>query len=205
MKGKCIYLTMMIMIIFYLPGCSTGPVCGDGDCDVGEDRACADCRGVDAPETEIVDEVEIIPEEIVEEIVEENIEEFEVEPIDVIKETYDDLGLNTVHIHLFWSPYCKPCVNAKEFLETFMVQYPNLNIHMYDISNSSENDIYLAFGEANAIEAQYSPLTVICDQYIMGFSDDGITGAEISYQIEIALQEKCNNLYTDKIKMIEEG
>jgi glutaredoxin len=99
---------------------------------------------------------------------------------------------NQVDLYFFWSKTCPFCITQKDFLESIQGDYPQLNVHAYEVSESEENYLlWLAISQAYGIEnPQGVPMTFISDRHFVGFAVDPI-GHEIIRIIEGCLESVC--------------
>ena len=98
-----------------------------------------------------------------------------------------DANENQVNIYFFWGDGCPHCAKEKEFLADLASRIPSINIIDFEVYRSAENQqILMDFGKALGFEPYAVPMTVIGDQYWVGYTD--ALGAEIEAAAR-ALQE----------------
>lgn len=79
-------------------------------------------------------------------------------------------ALNEVNIYLFHSTTCNICSQEKAYLEALKQRYPNIRVYLYDISDSSNNDLMIEAKKMYGIKKAGVPFTVIGDSAYLGFS-----------------------------------
>jgi glutaredoxin len=103
---------------------------------------------------------------------------------------------NLVDIHLFWTQGCPHCRLEKEFLAKLEAQYPQIKLHTYEISGSPENqELLQKVAQQLKINVTGVPVTIIGDQYFIGWLDETTTGAAIT----AAVQGYLTGSYTDLV------
>ncbi len=80
----------------------------------------------------------------------------------------EDVGKYTVHLYLFHSSTCEHCKEEIAWLNSIDGQYPYLQIHTYEASQNKE--LYEKVKSAMKIESEYVPLTIIVEDYFVGFA-----------------------------------
>lgn len=94
-----------------------------------------------------------------------------------------------IDLYLFYGDGCPHCAHEKEFLGEIKDDYPNLNVHLYEVWYNDENQTLM--GEVKAafdIDQNGVPLTVIGTDYYIGYNDD--TGKKIEEKIKNFDQEE---------------
>lgn len=81
----------------------------------------------------------------------------------------DEVGKYTVHLYLFHSKSCQHCQQELAWLESIEGEYSYLKIHTYEVSE--EKEIYEKVKSAMKIDSGYVPLTIIGEDYFVGYSD----------------------------------
>jgi len=100
-----------------------------------------------------------------------------------------------VDLYFFWSSGCPLCTDQKKFLEEIKDKYNNLKIHSYDLSAKKENvEIYKKVITELSIDTPSVPLTVIGQQYFIGWYNQEKTGKLIEETIECAIETGCPNI-----------
>lgn len=80
---------------------------------------------------------------------------------------------NEVTLYLFYGNGCSYCTIEKAFLADIEDDYDNLNIVMFETWDTTENDALVAkVREYFQITRESVPLTVIGEEYFIGFSDE---------------------------------
>lgn len=105
-------------------------------------------------------------------------------------------GDNLVTIYLFHWTQCSHCKEEKEWLETMEKEYDYLDVKYYEVTEYDE--LVTNVRDKLGIEDDYVPLTVIGDQYFVGFS--GSTKTKINKLIEKYKGSK----YCDVINYIQQ-
>lgn len=91
-------------------------------------------------------------------------------------------------LYIFWSKACPHCASEKVFLEKLADKYSDLSIKDYEIGASQENfDLFAEYRQKLEIKEPWVPLTVVADQYIIGYQGDSTTGSQIEQMVEEAL------------------
>ena len=90
----------------------------------------------------------------------------------------------TVSVYFFWGKGCSHCANEKVFLKELKNKNPNIKLHSYEIWENEENRLLLEhISEEMDIYVPGIPVTIIADQYFVGFVDEKTTGKEIEKAI----------------------
>lgn len=79
----------------------------------------------------------------------------------------NDVGKYTVHLYLFHSSTCDHCKEEIKWLNSIEGDYSYLKIHYYEASENSE--LYEKVKKAMGIESDYVPLTIIGNDYFIGY------------------------------------
>lgn len=87
-----------------------------------------------------------------------------------------------VEINFFWQNGCRHCEKEKEFLQKLEKTNPNVKIYSYEASKNSE--LLDKFCKDLKITLTGLPLTIIGDEYFIGFYDEESTGAQIERAIK---------------------
>jgi thiol-disulfide isomerase/thioredoxin len=94
-----------------------------------------------------------------------------------------------VKLLLFWGDGCPHCADEKVFLEGLQDRHPLLVIEQYEVWSSPENRARLQdIAKEMGFEPQYVPVTIVGDQYWVGFSEI------IAEEIEQAVTAGIENL-----------
>src|SRR5574344_2829553 len=81
-------------------------------------------------------------------------------------------ALESVDLYLFHSATCEHCQAERAYLEELQTEYPNLNVHLYEVTDDKDNaSLMKKVKEAMNISNQQVPFTVIGDTYYIGFED----------------------------------
>lgn len=81
--------------------------------------------------------------------------------------TNSNVTKNEVHLYLFHSATCSHCQEEISWLNSIDGEYPYLKIHTYEASENSE--LYEKVKKAMEIESVYVPLTIIGNDYYIGY------------------------------------
>ncbi len=83
-----------------------------------------------------------------------------------------DVGKYDVDFYLFHLSYCEHCQEEMAWIESIKNDYPYLKIHTYEIDTSKEREeIYNKVREQMGITSDYVPLTIIGEDFYVGFSE----------------------------------
>ena len=89
-----------------------------------------------------------------------------------------------VNVYFFWGEGCPHCASEKPFLDKLKKNYPEIEIHEYEVWGNSKNREYLLeVGKKLKSNVSGVPFTVIGDEAYTGFSQSITTG-----QIEDRIQ-----------------
>lgn len=92
---------------------------------------------------------------------------------------------NQVNLYLFSSKTCPHCTKEKAFLKKITPEYPYLKITDFEITTNRNNaNILEEIGEIMSIDTSGIPLTIIGNDYLIGYGSDETTGQEIEKLIE---------------------
>lgn len=93
------------------------------------------------------------------------------------------LAEEKVDLYLFYGQGCPHCAKEEEFLKELEDKYSNLQVHLYETWNSTENNQLLTrVKNALGIQNSYVPFTVINGFSYTGYSEN------VAYQIEKRIQ-----------------
>lgn len=110
-----------------------------------------------------------------------------------IDEIYGD---DEIVMHYFHNPSCPNCLAQVDFLEELVERYPNLNVHVYMISDPKTMEIYEDFAErieGLGREFPGTPLTIVGDEYNVGFRTDETTGNIIESMVALKQEQIDSN------------
>ena len=103
----------------------------------------------------------------------------------VLAQTQDS---TTVNIYFFWGDGCPHCEEEKPFLDSLVSEYSQVNLVDYEVWYNRDNQaVLLQFSQALGFEPSGVPVTVIGDQYWIGFREDYKT------EMESILQQTLDN------------
>ncbi|MEN4041168.1 MAG: hypothetical protein ROW39_02400 [Anaerolineaceae bacterium] len=94
-----------------------------------------------------------------------------------------------VKLIFFWGDGCPHCADGKVFLQGLQQRYPLLEIESYEVWYVPENREKLrAVAEELGFEAQFVPVTVVGEQYWIGWTE------EIAQEVEQAVVAQIENI-----------
>jgi thiol-disulfide isomerase/thioredoxin len=77
-----------------------------------------------------------------------------------------------VVIYFFWGDGCPHCAQAKPYLEALVQENPSIELRMFEVYNSEENQaLFAKVSEVYGFTPRYVPTIFIGDQYWEGWSD----------------------------------
>ena len=89
-----------------------------------------------------------------------------------------------VNIYLFWTKGCPHCALEKEFLEKLTSQDKQLKIINFELIESRDHrELFKRVGEELRANVSGVPLTVVGEQYFIGWLDEATTGAAIEQAV----------------------
>ncbi len=84
-----------------------------------------------------------------------------------------------VHIYLFWGEGCPHCAAAKPYFESLVEKYPGVQLHMYEIYNSTVNqELFSSMAEKYNFQPSGVPTFFIAQYYSVGWTEDMNTAIE---------------------------
>ncbi len=99
-----------------------------------------------------------------------------------------------IDLYLFWSHGCPHCEHEKDFLGTLEDKYPNLSIHMFEVSRNKSNfDLMIVMAQDLNTTVTGVPFTIIGDKYFKGWASDESTGKSIEQAI-LDIEETDTNI-----------
>lgn len=105
-----------------------------------------------------------------------------------------------VNLYLFHGDGCPHCAKEREYLEKLKDEYPDLQVHLYEVWYQEENqEILKKVKSALNSDSNYVPFTVIGDHYMVGFNEN--TKSTIRKNIDTCLEEDCEDI----VKEVLEG
>ena len=101
-------------------------------------------------------------------------------------------------IDFFTGENCPHCDKAKSFLDKLGYAYSSLKINTYEIYNNDDNKkLYQQIVDEKQIGSAGIPLTIIGDEYILGFYTEDVTGKEIKSKIDSYLLKSLTKDYEE--------
>jgi len=105
----------------------------------------------------------------------------------------DDLS-----IYLFWSKSCPHCAEEKAFLQALEKKYPALRVNLHETSNPQSNKLLQDAGKILSADISHIPLTIIGNNYLIGYLDDETTGQQIESIVKDCLkQNNCPDIFSE--------
>ena len=102
-----------------------------------------------------------------------------------------------VRLTLFVSQGCPHCAAELEYLAGWRTEYPNLQITALEVSRHPANaQFFQAVASKLGIDAGSVPLTVVGDQYLVGFSES-ITGPKIRNLVSDCQAGGCRDVVAE--------
>ncbi|NOG59623.1 MAG: NrdH-redoxin [Proteobacteria bacterium] len=99
------------------------------------------------------------------------------------KENIDN-SISCSTIEFFFSVGCPHCAKAYDYLKILETEYPEIKIIRRDVYADAENrDRFIEFNKQFGIEQPGVPSFLICDQYLIGFDNERISGAMIKQML----------------------
>ena len=102
-------------------------------------------------------------------------------------------------IHIFASKTCPHCTKEKEFLKSFKKEHPALKIYHYDVAYPQNSQLLTAVAYALNVKGGGVPLTVIGDEFTIGYSESATEG-KIIQMLDNQLRYKEPDMVTTVIK-----
>lgn len=99
--------------------------------------------------------------------------------------------------YVFYSEECSHCEKELIFLDALKKEIPSLRIQKYEVSRSQANrDLFLKTAGKLGIKNLAVPLTVVGDEYLIGFDNPENSGEAIKKMIKIGQNEERVNAGT---------
>lgn len=126
-----------------------------------------------------------------------------------LKDNSSNEDKNEVNFYLFYSNTCSYCQDEKAWLSSIQKEHSYLKTHYYEVSEN--NEIYQKIKSIFNISSNGVPLTIIGNEYYLGFSDS--KGRKFERIIkELSEKKSCdvvdaiinNRDYTSCMKINEE-
>ncbi len=104
---------------------------------------------------------------------------------------------HSVSIHLFWAHGCYHCEQEKLFLDMLQTKYPQIRVHLYEVTAEPENLALLRrVGEELRINISGVPVTIIGDRAFIGWYDPTTTGTAIEKAVRAGLEQPLPDVVT---------
>jgi thiol-disulfide isomerase/thioredoxin/uncharacterized membrane protein HdeD (DUF308 family) len=79
----------------------------------------------------------------------------------------------SLNVYFFWGDGCPHCAEEEPFLESLEKKYPQVNVVDYEVwYNKKNQEILSEFGDVLGFEPSGVPVTIIGDQYWIGFREE---------------------------------
>jgi len=102
-----------------------------------------------------------------------------------------------LNLYLFWSQNCPHCVDEKTFLQALEKKYPALQLKLHEISNPQSSELLQNAGKILSADISHIPLTIIGNNYLIGYLDNETTGQQIELLIKECLeQDNCPDIFS---------
>ncbi|MCL0051150.1 hypothetical protein M1M97_00510 [Thermodesulfovibrionales bacterium] len=100
-----------------------------------------------------------------------------------------------VKIFFFYGAECPHCITKKHFFERLKQEYPQIEIHSFEVWHNEENaELFVAMSEAYGTEVFGVPTTFIGNFLpVIGFSCEATTGKQITYMVRCCIERGCIN------------
>ena len=99
---------------------------------------------------------------------------------------------NKTTIYFFYGETCPYCAKEKPFLEELDEKHEGLEVKMYEVYNSRENQrMYQNVAEKYEVDARGVPATFIGDRYFRGYNER--VGQNIESKVEECLENTCKS------------
>lgn len=98
-------------------------------------------------------------------------------------------------VHLFYSKTCPHCALEREFLKKMELKYPKLEVKEYEITDNNDGlKLFIEVGKKLGEKSASVPFLVIGNEYVLGYLNDGVQGAEIEQKIAAAFENQPADL-----------
>ncbi len=100
-----------------------------------------------------------------------------------------------VVVYFFRAEGCPHCADEAPFLDEMAEKYDEVEIRDYEITSSKENALLLVeVAEKLNFQPSGVPVTVIGDEYFVGWLNEETSGTDIENAIRCAIDEGCENI-----------
>lgn len=107
---------------------------------------------------------------------------------------------SNIYLTLFYSKSCPHCHAEQEFLHEIETKYPWLKITEYEVGNQNNIKLFIETAKKLDIQASSVPVTLICDEYFVGFQDTKEAKAEIEQMLQNCQSKPCPDVVGEIIK-----
>lgn len=110
-------------------------------------------------------------------------------------------------INFFWGEGCPHCAKEEVFLQQLAKDQPNIQINRFEVFNNRDNAKLLdQVADKLNITANGVPVTIIGENYQVGYLNEQTTGEWIKQQLLICQQENCSDQVSQltQKKVVEE-
>lgn len=116
-------------------------------------------------------------------------------------------GDDVVEMHYFYLSTCPHCHEQEKFHKTFLEQYPMVRIHEYEMTKPESMQKYIEMAKdyegLDPNRFPGTPLTIIGDEFNIGFGSPETTGEKLNQMVENQL-EKIKANWTDSMVTTKE-
>lgn len=109
-------------------------------------------------------------------------------------------GDDVITMHYFHLTTCAYCQKQNEYLPELEAKYPNLKVVKYEMTQSSSADKYREisqnFEDLSANQFPGTPLTIVGDEFNVGFDTAATTGPVLESMVEKE-QQRINEMWNE--------
>ena len=109
-------------------------------------------------------------------------------------------ALEKIDLYLFHSSTCEHCQAEIKYLDGIKEKYPNLKVHLYEVTDPTEESIKnaeIVNNVASKLNIKYqTPFTILGETYYIGFSEN------IEKSLTKLIEEESNNPSTNVVEKI---
>jgi thiol-disulfide isomerase/thioredoxin len=100
-----------------------------------------------------------------------------------------------INLYFFWSHGCPHCEREKIFLKKLEEKYPRLKIHSLEVTASKDNlELLHRVGTHFNLTIPGVPVTVVGEEYLIGWHDEPSTGQVLEAAVQKALARETPDL-----------
>jgi thiol-disulfide isomerase/thioredoxin len=110
-----------------------------------------------------------------------------------------------VAVHIFFSESCPHCAAEREFFSELKEKYEWLEINEHDVAQSKNVKLFREVAKELGGNTNGVPFTVICDKYLVGFSETNVYKEELEkYLVDLRGQE-CREVVIEDAEEVKGG